>query len=103
MVKDGGIFSYNYVLYKVSVDVSESLVQRKDADFYVLRKILLRQYPHLIIPPLLPKTSKQTPKQIKKREKYYTRFMQGIFRSEVLKSCSFLEVFLTENDTKKFQ
>ena len=52
---------------------------------------------------MLARTSKTTPKHIKKREKYYTRFMQGIFRCEVLKSCSFLEVFLTEGDTKKFQ
>ena len=78
-------------------------IRRKDADFYFLRKILLRQFPHILIPPLPSKSSKQTPKFIKKREKYYTRFLSAISRSEELKSSKFLIEFLSDADLKKFQ
>ena len=62
-------------------------VRRKDTDFSLLRKILARQFPHIIVPPCtsaaLPKA---VPKLIEKRERYYTRFLQGVIRSEELKS-----------------
>lgn len=67
-----------------------------------MRKILSRDFPYVIIPPLPIKKKKETEKSIKKREKYLTRFMQGIMRSEELKSCQFLVEWLTNNDPKEF-
>jgi len=60
MIKEGGIFSANYILYKVYTSPLEWEVKRKDSDFYTLRKVLLRQFPHIIIPPLPNKSNKQT-------------------------------------------
>lgn len=103
LVKEGGIFSSNYVTYRIVTSPLNWDVRRKDADFHFLRKILLRQFPHIIIPPLPSKSSKQTAKFIKKREKYYSRFMSAIVRSEELKSSKFLIEFLNNTDVKKFQ
>ena len=40
---------------------------------------------------------------MRKREKYYSRFLQAITRSEELKSSKFLVEFLQNTDVKKFQ
>mmetsp|Transcript_84203 Transcript_84203/g.116359 ORF Transcript_84203/g.116359 Transcript_84203/m.116359 type:complete len:112 (+) Transcript_84203:145-480(+) len=92
-VKNGGFFSSNYIMYTVDVKPLKWKAKRKDADFYVLRKILLKNYPHILIPPLPPKTSKQTSKVIMKRERYFSRFLNAVCRSEELKSSKFLVDF----------
>ena len=103
LIKEGSIFSPSYITYKLTTLPFSYEVRRKDADFQFLRKILLRQFPHLIIPPCPPKAQKLTPKFVKKREIYYTRFLQAIARCEELKACQFLECFLAEQDVKSFQ
>jgi PX domain len=67
-----------------------------------LRKHLLRGFPHLIIPPCPKDMPKLQADRIKKREKYYQRFMQAIARCEELKTSRFLFTFLTEKDVKVF-
>jgi len=52
--------------------------------------MLLKAFPFMIIPPLPAKKKKETDKSIRRREKYLSRFMQGIMRSEELKSSQFL-------------
>lgn len=52
LVKEGGIFSANYVTYKVGTSPLNFDVRRKDADFYFLKKMLNKQFPHIIVPPL---------------------------------------------------
>tara|TARA_B110000285_G_C14936913_1_gene520061 strand:- start:9 stop:275 length:267 start_codon:yes stop_codon:yes gene_type:complete len=83
-VKSGGLFAASYLLYKVKTegDSVEYSIQRKDADFYLLRKILLKNFPYHIVPPLPARKKKENEKFIKKREKYLTRFMQAIARCE---------------------
>ena len=104
LIKEGGIFSSSYITYKVCTSGPISYeVRRKDADFNFLRKILLKQCPHVIVPPCVQKAPKMTPKYIKKREVYYTRFLQAVARSEELKSSKFLHTFLSEKDLKAFQ
>lgn len=56
----------------------------------------------MIIPPLPLKKKKESDKSIRRREKYLTRFMQGIMRSEDLKSSLFLIQWLTNDDPKDF-
>jgi hypothetical protein len=45
---------------------------------------------------------KETQKFIKRREMFFTRFMQALSRSEELKSDLFLVDWLQNNDSKKF-
>ena len=74
-LKSGGIFSASYLLFKITVDPVGWSIQRKDQDFYFLRKMLLKEFPYLIIPCLPLKKKKETEKSIKKREKYFSRFL----------------------------
>jgi hypothetical protein len=46
--------------------------------------------------------AKAVPKAIEKRERYYTRFLQAVMRSEELKNSQFLLDFLFEQDSKAF-
>lgn len=41
----------------------------------MLRKILLKEFPYMIIPPLPAKKKKESEKFIRRREKYLLRFM----------------------------
>lgn len=102
MVKEGGIFSSSYITYLVTTSPLNLEVRRKDSDFYFLRKMISKQFPHIIIPPLPQKSNKLTNKHIKKREKYYTRFLQALGRSEELKSSKYLVDFLSVSDLKVF-
>lgn len=105
IVKEGGIFSASYPTYKINTSASgiSYEVRRKDADFYFLRRHLLRGFPHLIIPPCPKDSPKLMTDRIKKREKYYTRFLQAIARCEELKTSKFLLTFLSEPDIKVYQ
>ena len=89
-VKKGGFFSSDYLIFQVDTNPVKWGVQRKDSDFYTLRKIMTRQFPHILIPPLPIKLNKWTSKALKKREKHFSRFMAAISRSEELKSSFFL-------------
>ena len=77
LVKEGGIFSASYPTYRVISQGSGIAfdVRRKDADFAFLRKHLLRCFPHLIIPPCPKEQPKLLADKIKRRERYYTRFL----------------------------
>jgi hypothetical protein len=86
VIKDGGVFSSNYITYKIETKPLGYEVRRKDADFFFLRKILTKCYPHVVVPPLPSKAPKASPKYFKKREKYYQRFLQAISRCEELKN-----------------
>lgn len=60
VVKKGGFFSSDYVLYVIQTSPTKWKVDRKDADFYTLRRLLKREFPHVLMPPLPTKTSKMT-------------------------------------------
>ena len=101
-LKSGGLFSASYFLYTIKTEPVGWTTQRKDQDFYFLRKILLKLFPYVIIPPLPIKKKKDSEKSIKRRERYFTRFLQAVCRSEELKSCEFLVEWLKDNDAKEF-
>lgn len=91
-VEKGGFLQQSYLQYKVTTEaegVSWS-ISRKDADFYFLRKVLLKNYPYMMVPPLPAKKKKDSEKSIKRRQNYLSRFMQGIARCEEFKSDKFL-------------
>ena len=77
-VRHGGLFAANYILYKISTEPLGWTIFRKDMDFYQLRKILLKQHPYMIIPPLPVKKKKEADKSIRRRETYFTRFLQAL-------------------------
>ena len=78
LVKEGGIFSASYPTYRILTIAPGGVafdVRRKDADFLFLRKHLMRCYPHLIVPPCPKEQPKLLGDRIKRREKYYTRYL----------------------------
>ena len=101
-VKHGGLFAANYVLYKITTEPLGWGILRKDMDFYQLRKILLKQHPYMIIPPLPVKKKKEADKSIRRREKYFTRFLQALCRSEEIKSDQYFCDWLQNDDAKEF-
>ena len=78
-------------------------MRRKDADFVFLRKHLNRCFPHLIVPPCPKEAPKLIADRIKKREKYYARFLQRIASCEELKTSKFFVTFLSEKDFKALE
>jgi hypothetical protein len=60
-LKKGGVFSSDTIWFQVETEVPETkfkyLVQRKDSDFYALRKSLVAKYPYIIVPALLQKST----------------------------------------------
>jgi len=101
-MKSGGIFSSNFLLYTIKTEPLGWTIQRKDQDFYFLRKILQKNYPYVIVPPLPAKKKKDSEKAIKRRERFFTRFLQAVCRSEYLKSSAFLVEWLSNDDPKEF-
>ena len=57
-IRSGGIFSASYLLFTIQVDPIGWKIQRKDQDFYFLRKMLIKEFPYMIIPPLPAKKLK---------------------------------------------
>jgi hypothetical protein len=45
------VFTANYVTYNVTTSPMGYEVKRKDADFALLKKVLTKQFPYMIIPP----------------------------------------------------
>lgn len=69
VVKKGGFFSSDYILYKIETEPLHWSVQRRDNEFYTLRTQLRNQFPHILVPPLPAVTKKLTRKALDKREK----------------------------------
>ena len=52
-VKKGGLFSFSYPTYKITLEPLGWNVRRKESEFVYLRKYLCKHYPNHIIPPLM--------------------------------------------------
>lgn len=106
-VKKGSWWSSDFSVFAVECELSDRKeklrVQRKDADFYALRKLLRAEYPYVLVPPL-PDTQKKhlklIDKQLTKRQRFFQRFLQAVLRSEILRSSKVLWQFLTVADAK---
>lgn len=99
----GGLFAASYLLFRIKTEPVAYNIFRKDQDFYFLRKMLTKMFPYMIVPPLPLKKKKESEKTIKRREKYLTRFLSAVCRSEEFKSYPFLTEFLNNDDIKEFQ
>lgn len=60
-----------------------------------MRKILLKNYGHVLVPPLPPKKNKYDDKNNAKRARKLERFINSVLRSEDLKTFPFLVEFLS--------
>lgn len=57
-----GLFKSTDVLFTVQVSIEglgsgggrQTRIQRKDVDFYALRRVLVQMYPYILVPPLPP-------------------------------------------------
>ena len=111
-----GVFSSSYLIYSVNTEagfvkmpnnkVISTIgwtIPRKDADFYYLRRHLLKVFPYKIVPPLPPKKKKSGMRFMKRREKFFTHFMQAVFRAEEFKSDPFLLDFVKITDPQAFE
>lgn len=58
-IKQGGLFSFSYVIYRIITNPFKWEVKRRFSDLYWLRDTLIRLYPHLIIPPIHSKKKKK--------------------------------------------
>jgi len=74
-MKSGGMFSSSYLHYTIRTEPLGWAIQRKDQDFYFLRKILNKMFPYVLVPPLPIKKKKDSEKSIKRRERFFTRFL----------------------------
>ncbi len=78
-------------------------MQRKDSDFYALRRSLVAKYPYIIVPALAQKQTATSQSEAAKRQSMYNRFLLGISRSEVLKTSKYLVEFLKTNERQAWK
>ena len=82
LIKKGGMFSFSYPTYKIVVEPLGWTVRRKEDDFMTLRKYLWKIYPSQYIPPLILTSKKLTEDALKKKEKYFTKFLTNVLRNK---------------------
>ena len=102
---NGGLFSSNYISYSVETQPMGWVVQRRDSDFDLLRKLLLKYFPFHKIDPL-PKRKNASKKFnedfIQKRILLLNYFINTIIKNEVFKASDILVSFLSLDDKDKF-
>ena len=102
---NGGIFSSNFILYSVETQPMGWVVQRRDSDFDLLRKLLLKYFPFHKIDPL-PKRKNASKKFnedfIQKRILLLNCFINTIIKNEVFKTSDILVSFLSLDNKDKF-
>ena len=90
LLKDNGFFFANYVTFKVDTSPLDYSVRRKEADFYSLRTYLLKRFPNMFIPPLVPYKKKTEKKSLRRKQRYFTRFLNSVLYNPELRACMFL-------------
>jgi hypothetical protein len=67
-MKKGGVFKSDTIMFQVETEIPgqtfKYLVQRKDSDFYGLRRVLLEQFPYTLIPALPVKSTSTSSAEI---------------------------------------
>lgn len=78
-------------------------VMRREQDLVALRKIFVKSYPHVIIPPLPSKINQTSPEQLSFKQAFYSRFLNQVLASPDLSRLPLFFNFLRETDTKAIQ
>ena len=100
------LLSTQYTIYEVCTEYMHWLVQRRYSDFDMLRAILCKFYPRILIPPLPGKkvgNRRFEEDFIEKRMKFLQIFIDEIMKNEELKSSEALYAFLSFNDRTQFE
>jgi hypothetical protein len=98
--------SQTYVTYEVLTEPSCWSVRRRYSDFTLLRQILYKYFPRLLIPPLPEKkigNKRFKPDFIERRMKFLQLFMNDVIKNESFKSNEALTIFLNFNDHSQFE
>ncbi len=98
--------SQTYVTYEVFTEPSCWSVRRRYSDFLILRQILCKYYPRLLIPPLPEKkigNKRFKPDFIERRMKFLQLFINDVVKNENFKSNEALTIFLNFNDHAQFE
>jgi len=86
----------------VTLKPLDSKVERKETDFVFLREYLRRRYPQHFVPPLVFTKEKWETTSLKKKEKYFTRFLINILRNPDLRGSYFLHEFFSMDERADF-
>ena len=103
LVKKGGLFSFSYASYKITLEPLGYNVRRKEEDFINLRKYLCKIYSNQYIPPLILTEKKLTEGAIQKKEKFFNIFLKNLLRNRDLRGSDYLNDFLSIQDHKEFK
>lgn len=92
-----GIGGTSYLCFDVwSYGFCKHSVSRRYSDFIWLRNVLIKFYPTFIIPPIPnKKANKRLPRQIKKRMRILTYFLNDIVKMPILLNNKYVQGFLT--------
>ena len=92
-----GIGATSFLCFKVwSYGLRKNPVLRRYSDFIWLRNTLIKFYPSQIIPPIPnKKASKRTPRQIQKRMRILSMFLNDLVNHSVLFHNKYFQGFLT--------
>lgn len=67
-VVNPGMLRSDYCLFHIETEADERhKVQRKDVDFYTLRRVLRAQFPYVLVPPLPKENTKLFERILNKR------------------------------------
>ena len=100
------LLTSSYVNYEVFTEPSCWSVRRRFSDFSLLRQILRKYYPRMVIPPLPEKKSgnKRFKQEfIDRRMKFLQIFINDIIKNEEFRANEALPVFLNFNDHNQFE
>ena len=98
--------SSTYVSYEVFTEPSCWSVRRRYSDFTLLRHILCKYYPKMLIPPLPEKkigNKRFKPDFIERRMKFLQIFIDDVIKNESFKANGALTIFLNFNDHTQFE
>lgn len=99
-----GIGSTSFLCFSVwSYGLRKQPVYRRYSDFVWLRAILSKFHPSEILPPIPnKKASKRLPRQIQKRMRILTFFLNDLVKNPIMFNNRYVQAFLTIEDNNKF-
>uniref|UniRef100_A0A7S3K5Y5 PX domain-containing protein n=1 Tax=Euplotes crassus TaxID=5936 RepID=A0A7S3K5Y5_EUPCR len=98
-----GFFSFSYISYEVQLNPIGWCVRRKESDFIFLRDYLKKKYPQHFVPPLVLTNDKTSESSLRKKEKYFSRFLINVLRNPDLRGSYFLQEFLNTENQEAFE
>ena len=99
------IWEKSYITYEIITEEMKWLVYRRYSDFDILRQILIKHFPNILIPPLPGKklgNRRFDQDYIQKRMYFLQLFIDNIMINETLKTSEVIIAFLSFEDRNKY-